>query len=982
MSILNYIETIKQENEGPRITIQEPRNMAQAPLANELAPGAVSDELLKGFDPSQETHEEYLQRINLERPFNAAQGGRIGFNDGRSVTDPDRIKALNEETVRLTKGRFKTYDSLPKERSLRMSIAKSATARQKGTPIGKGSPGVPKPVGPGTARPDFVSPMKDPKALAKRIETNKNLFQKTEFGKRLQWIADNGKNFDTPEAFKKAYEKHWGHKIGSKKDALFSFHEGAQGIIKDKPNMKKINYRLVDGMTNPSDVKQPLSMIKKGFSEDELFKGSILQNNSKVKEQFKVLFKDIHNNVSLYSELGPEGIVERLRSKGGGLLKAFDFIDPTKTGTVDIGGVHTGITRNSLLALGVEPKHLVSYQSVRKPLMALSHIIDNLKNPSFAKGFGISSTTATKIRGQLKNFVKGEGDLSADIRKINATLGDKTFNKVFGGVNFEHTLAKQFGKDYKYLPRNYLLKGQFTTKAFNMMKRDAFDLPLIQLMKGYEKGTVSGEKIQNFINDFNKKTNNYADFSFDVDKGRFSYGDNKVSYDLSRYKNPDVARQELIRNIKMTMSPEFQQGMKSTVGTGSQLKLFKSKEAKNLLGMLENLGCPKGGKASGGRVGFQGGTNCAGKGKELLNQVIKSENIEGLGDKEQKLVRQILNQGKGFLKGTGRFALGMLNPKSFMNARALLGPEAAAFLAVWEGAVITNDVLRHNLPLGQALAKNWMTGWAKENTLLEEQIEDMRKNNFITTPGSERAAQSIGLMDDVNRAYSDLNKIIGVAAINPFSSDVKEAISRKEAEIKKLEDKYEDFISSEEGMDEDQFEKDLNEYEAHQSAGYHVSGEIVEDLIGYSIKDQPGVKVNEYGYRKVAPFDAPELEPRAIKKGIGRGRGVVELDWTTPSYKTMKETPLSKEYMDEEQERIRKLGYIHPVGGELPQWYKDKLQTEFRLQQAFHQSQPGLRGTQFAGGGMVGIRRPSALPPTGGPMSQGLRSLYINDRDY
>ena len=30
------------------------------------------------------------------------------------------------------------------------------------------------------------------------------------------------------------------------------------------------------------------------------------------------------------------------------------------------------------------------------------------------------------------------------------------------------------------------------------------------------------------------------------------------------------------------------------------------------------------------------------------------------------------------------------------------------------------------------------------------------------------------------------------------------------------------------------------------------------------------------------------------------------------------------------------------------------------------------------GGGMVGIRKPSALPPTGGPMHQGLRSLYNN----
>ena len=29
----------------------------------------------------------------------------------------------------------------------------------------------------------------------------------------------------------------------------------------------------------------------------------------------------------------------------------------------------------------------------------------------------------------------------------------------------------------------------------------------------------------------------------------------------------------------------------------------------------------------------------------------------------------------------------------------------------------------------------------------------------------------------------------------------------------------------------------------------------------------------------------------------------------------------------------------------------------------------------FAGGGMAGIRRPSAIPPTGGPQSQGLASL-------
>jgi len=36
----------------------------------------------------------------------------------------------------------------------------------------------------------------------------------------------------------------------------------------------------------------------------------------------------------------------------------------------------------------------------------------------------------------------------------------------------------------------------------------------------------------------------------------------------------------------------------------------------------------------------------------------------------------------------------------------------------------------------------------------------------------------------------------------------------------------------------------------------------------------------------------------------------------------------------------------------------------------------------YMGGGITGIRRPNAIAPTGGPMSQGLRSLYINDKDY
>ena len=45
-----------------------------ASLEQDVVPGALRDELLKDFDPSQETYEDYLQRKSLERPFNSDLG--------------------------------------------------------------------------------------------------------------------------------------------------------------------------------------------------------------------------------------------------------------------------------------------------------------------------------------------------------------------------------------------------------------------------------------------------------------------------------------------------------------------------------------------------------------------------------------------------------------------------------------------------------------------------------------------------------------------------------------------------------------------------------------------------------------------------------------------------------------------------------------------------------------------------------------------
>ena len=60
-----------------RSALEKPRSMDQAALSDDVVPGRLKDELEGKFNPKQETYEEYLQRINLERPFNMAEGGQL-----------------------------------------------------------------------------------------------------------------------------------------------------------------------------------------------------------------------------------------------------------------------------------------------------------------------------------------------------------------------------------------------------------------------------------------------------------------------------------------------------------------------------------------------------------------------------------------------------------------------------------------------------------------------------------------------------------------------------------------------------------------------------------------------------------------------------------------------------------------------------------------------------------------------------------------
>ena len=94
----------------------------------------------------------------------------------------------------------------------------------------------------------------------------------------------------------------------------------------------------------------------------------------------------------------------------------------------------------------------------------------------------------------------------------------------------------------------------------------------------------------------------------------------------------------------------------------------------------------------------------------------------------------------------------------------------------------------------------------------------------------------------------------------------------------------------------------------------------------------------------------------------------MKIDFSLPTYDRM-ETPTDQDILN----AYRQHGVISPT-----EFKTGVLQPGEGTLIRMMQGGQGLYGTQFATGGIVGDK--SGPPPTKGPMSQGLRSLYNNGR--
>ena len=247
--------------------------------------------------------------------------------------------------------------------------------------------------------------------------------------KALNWIGDNSSKvkYGGPEGvdlLKADYEAKFG-KVGT--DPIFN--KGKEG--------EKIRQELsgVKNLKNP-DRTYNLLHWKKGFSEDEVFKAAIIQNNKPMQTKLKNAFGVVHRNKNWFSELSAKGMLDQLGRRGA-VLSQFDWVDETRSGKQTYGGVQTGITRQSLRALDIPEEQLESYQWVRKPLRALRQIVDRISDPRVRKEYGLTLKEAKHIQRNFDKIEKGRTSLKAWLADAKKIMGPEVFEGSLGKVNFE-----------------------------------------------------------------------------------------------------------------------------------------------------------------------------------------------------------------------------------------------------------------------------------------------------------------------------------------------------------------------------------------------------------------------------------------------------------------------------------------------------------------------------------------------------------------
>ena len=408
--------------------------------------------------------------------------------------------------------------------------------------------------------------------------------------------------------------------------------------------------------------------------------------------------------------------------------------------------------------------------------------------------------------------------------------------------------------------------------------------------------------------------------------------------DLAKYKTQGIDLESLAKKKGYYLDVK---GARPYTEFLDNKKLTKAGKINAMETLIKSL-CPKG-QASGGRIGYQ---DAGAVGKTLqcgINQFNKNMKT---GNANSALMRRVLANGGNILSSVGK----QLNPVELLKLRNLIGPQALGFLAAYEGGVITNDVLRKGIPLNESVAKNWLT-----KSFVPFSEEFARQKNLLQS-GTLTDNQKIYALDmmKAEKAFKEMDRI--------------EGMERDQLVEGTMDD---DFIfNSQEKIDAaktnvNRIVEDLDSRDSFRNTGKRME----------NIRAMDEMEASRMAKKRYSPFfgklGTPLVNKLAKPARIRGGRGAkreMKIDYSLPTYDRM-ETPTDQDILN----TYRQYGIISPT-----EFKTGILQPGEGTLIRMMQGGQGLYGTQFATGGIVGDK--SGPPPTGGPMSQGLRSLYNNGR--
>jgi len=303
-----------------------------------------------------------------------------------------------------------------------------------------------------------------------------------------KWISDNASKYSSPKLMEDAFKKHFKFKNIADADIFkdsmtFTARKNLGTItLTNAPNIK--GFELESGKN--------IFNFTKGSTESNLFRIAVLQNNKEAAKELAKAFKTVHDKfgkirTQIHSEkISFEKAMELLGKNK--ILNEFNLIFRSPG---VMGGVGKGSLRETLLALKIPAEHLESYALARRPFLKINEIMQTLSRSGGAEEWGLTTAEASEtIEGwnKIKKGYTGAGQWIDDLEKI---IGKSKFRNLFGTVVFEHQLAKRFGKNWEFLPRDYLIRGQMGNEAFNTMKLNVFDKPMMKKISAYKKAVTA-----------------------------------------------------------------------------------------------------------------------------------------------------------------------------------------------------------------------------------------------------------------------------------------------------------------------------------------------------------------------------------------------------------------------------------------------------------------------------------------------------------